>query len=297
MTHAHVNDEQLSAHLDGEGHNGPPDDTPDGGLEAQIASCDACRRRLAALSDARALVRRPVVAVPPSVRAQAVESAIAEVLGPETGVGSTSELAAHRARRSAWPPRALVGAAAAVAVLVVAIGISRTVSHSSSPTASSASAPVTRHRAATSGAPQKALLSPTASIPDLGSVSSPQNLRSRLAPVLASGNDVLGTQGKAATQGSPGISSATPSSTSFEAAGTVPAQFNSCVAAAQRVPGTSGALELVAAVTYRHTPALVVVTSGTGDSSRAAPGSTGVSGPLAVVVARSDCRVLARTTP
>lgn len=286
MTHAHLNDEQLSAHLDGEWDDGPSDDTPEGGLEAQIAGCDTCRRRLAALSDARALVRRPVVAGPPSVKTQAVESAIAEALGPETGAASTSELAARRARRSGRPARALVGAAAAVAVLVVAIGISRAVSHSSSPAASSASAPVTRHQAATSGAPQKALRAPGAPVPDLGSVSSAQDLRSRLAPVLASGNDELGTQGKAATQGTPGISSAAPSSNSFATASTVPAQFNPCVAAAQRVPGTSGALELVATVTYRHTPALVVVTAGMGGS-----------GPLAVVVASSDCRVLARTTP
>jgi hypothetical protein len=60
-----------------------------------------------------------------------------------------------------------------------------------------------------------------------------------------------------------------------------------CVTAAQRAAGGTGALELVATATYGHTPALVVVVDRTDPSS---------PGRLAVAVAQSDCRVLARTT-
>ncbi|HXQ76325.1 MAG TPA: hypothetical protein VN791_07515 [Acidimicrobiales bacterium] len=296
MTHEHLTDEQLSAHLDGEPSepSEPSATGVDGSVDVRIADCETCRRRLAALSDARALVRRPVGAVPPSVRTTAVASAITEVLGPETGAGAISELAAHPSRRPGRSAPVLAGTAAA-AVLVVAVGVSLGLSHGSSPTASSASSPVTGHAPATrhatepEGVPQKAAAPGTTTVRDLGSVSSPQDLRSRLAPLVGTGAD-LGVQATVAGPAGQDNTAVAPSPGSFAAAGTVPAPLATCVAAAERASGTAGTLELVATATYDHTPALVVVTEVTGASSKA------VSAPLAVVVARSGCRVLARTT-
>ncbi len=288
MTHEHLNDEQLSAHLDGELDE--QSDAAGRTVDARISGCETCRRRLASLSGARALVRRPVGTVAPAVREGAVASAIAQVLGAAAGAGATSnppsDLAAHRARRPVRSTGVLVGAAAA-AVLVV-VGVSLGVSHGSSPTATSASSAGTRHAAAPEGVPQKAAVSGEASIPDLGSISSPQTLRTRLAPLVGTG-DQLGLQGNAASTTARDNTAGAPSPGSFATAGAVPAQFATCVAAARQVTGSAGTLDLVATATYGHTPALVVVTDLTSTSSKV------VSAPLAVVVARSGCRVLAST--
>jgi hypothetical protein len=69
----------------------------------------------------------------------------------------------------------------------------------------------------------------------------------------------------------------------------VPPSFGTCITAAQRATDPSDTVVLVATATYRKTPALVVVVQAVGTSSTSAP-------RIAVVVARSGCRVLTRTT-
>jgi hypothetical protein len=277
MTHAHLSDEQLSAHLDGERPDGPSPATPDGGIEADIAGCDVCRDRRAALADTRALLRRPVAPVAPSVRAAAVEAALATGLGTEAGPGSVSTLL-PRPKRPARATGVLVGVAAAAAVLVVAVGVSLGLSHTGSgPAASSAMA----HAPARAAAPEPTTTSP-GGLPDLGSVSA-TNLRSRIAPVVDSQNHVTGTSAGSSDAGVPGQENATAAPTSSSSSPAAPA---GCVASAQQAAGTAGYPELVATATYARMPAYVFVVPVGGASST-------TSEDEAVVVAESGCRVLA----
>lgn len=293
MTHEHLSDEQLSAHLDGEAPEVPSAASAQS-FEAEITACDACRERLTALSGVRDLLRLPVEPVSPSVRAAAVETALAEGLSDEQDRGSKATrtaVAPTRAIRPARPPRVLVGAAAAVAVLVVAVGVSLGLTHSNTPTASSA-ARASVHGSATSSGVRPTAASPSTGLAALGSVASPQTLSRRLAPLLArvkatsSSADsapAAANNSDAFAPGAPGVSSA-----GAARAGTVPASFSPCVAAARQASDPSGTVVLVATATYRQTPALVVVLQAVGPSSS--------QGRIAVVVGRSGCHVLARTT-
>ncbi len=310
MTHAHLTDEQLSAHLDGEPDDGAaPASEPVDDVEAQIATCGVCRERLAALSAARTLVRLPVVPVPPSVRAAAVEAAISEAFAPDD-VAATAPTVAVLTPRRVRQSRVLVGTAAAAVVVVAAIAVPLGLSHGSSPSAQSAAvATTTPHssdqRAATpSAAPSAAdhgVTSTTAAgIRNLGTVTSAGELRSRLTPVVASLGSGKGASSDAfSAAGAPSTTEAAASS-GFALNGTVPAAYARCVTVARGAAGVAATLTLVATVTYAHTSALVVVVHPTAGSSTAGPPTTGSStagsGSLAVVVARSGCRVLARTT-
>ncbi len=122
----HLSDEQLSAQLDGELHPARPGE-PDAGAGAHLAACASCRRRRAALADARALVGTPVVPVTPSVKAAAVAAALAGGLPEERIAGRPPAVTVLASRRPA--PRLLVGAAAAVALLVVGVGVSLGLTH------------------------------------------------------------------------------------------------------------------------------------------------------------------------
>jgi hypothetical protein len=297
MTHRHLNDEQLSAHLDGErpeGLSGAPEDA----LETEIAACDPCRLRLAQLAEARALVRTPVVPVAPSMRAAAVEAAIADGLGDGAGSGPGPDVVTLASRRPRG--RLLSGAAAAVAVLAVVAAVSVAVAHggpSSTPSAASAvRRGVAGHGAAKSSAqtPSASSTSSTATaVASLGSVSSPEVLRQRLAPDLAAAanqqDSISGTTATGATENQAQKNvSAVPSS---GYADSKPAQGTaiSCAATALRAAGADDTLVLVATATYRDTAALVVVAQGAKTSSTASQGR------VAIVVAQSGCRVLART--
>jgi hypothetical protein len=287
MTHEHLNDEQLSAHLDGELHgDSSPATTPDDTAASGIDGCEACQARLAALAGARALVRRPVVPVAPSVRAAAVEAALIAGLGAgdpgiaDRGTGSVSTLA-PRSTRPARFTGVLVGVAASVAVLVVVVGVSLGQSHSGpSSTASSALA----HAPARAEAPEPTTTSP-GGVPDLGSVTS-TSLRSRLAPLLGAEGRVSGTSGTSFAPGTPSenATAAVPSAT-----GASPVAPSACVSAAHQVAGAAAPPELLATATYAHTPAFVFVVP-----VGASP--TGTTGDEAVVVSQSGCRVLAHTT-
>ena len=294
MTHEHLSDEQLSAHLDGEWPEASSSASASASaesLEAEIAACEACRRRLTELSEVRDLLRLPVEPVPPSVRAAAVQTAVSE--GLADGISRRAAVTGAsppppRMIRPVRPQRVLVGAAAAVAVLVVAVGVSLGLAHSSTPTASSAArAPV--HEPTTSGSLKPTAATPSTGLASLGSVASPQALGRRLAPLLAgakatSGSAASATEGTGNSDnfatGSPGVHSA--------GAATVPAALSPCVAAAQRASDVSGTVILEATATYRQTPALVVVLQAVGTSSSPER--------IAVVVAQSGCRVLVRTS-
>ena len=314
MTHQHLSDEQLSAYLDGEpGDDASPGPSSTRALDVEIAGCDRCRHPLAALTGARDLVRQPVSPVSPTVRSSAVESAIAEVLGPETGarVGVGTGAGAGTVRPLRRPFRlspALLGAAAALLLVVVGVSLGLSHVHKGGSVASSAS------RSLTHPAPERSAAVPSAAsavaVPDLGSIGSSSALRSRVSASLALPTDqeaVVGHGDGFASQpvptsaGAPATSDNAKAGTS-KSAGTavpVPAALQTCVSAAERAAGPTAILQWVATATYVHTPALVVVLHTPGPSSTTSlsvtPGPSTVSTTV-VVVARPGCRVLARTT-
>jgi len=311
MTHEHLSDEQLSAHLDGEMGDGAPAAVPgqaatqaavhdaavsDSEVGDEIAGCPTCRERLVALSRAQALVRLPVDPVLPSIRAAAVASALAEASESESVSVSPPTDLSYRAIGERRSPHIWTGAAAAAAILLVVVGVSLGLSHSrSAPSASSASAPATTSPSASSThsarlrAPTPFGVAKKGGVTDLGSLPSVTALKAGVARALGSeksADQSVSGSGAKATGKPSNSATAAPSSSALT---TVPSMFSSCVMAAQSDAGGTGLLELVATATYARTPALVVVVDVTQSSSTA-------PGPVAVVVARSGCRVLARTT-
>jgi hypothetical protein len=303
MTHEHLNDEQLSAHLDGVPYGPPPDTAASGEtLESEIAGCDRCRHRLAVLAQARALVGLPVVAVSPSVRAAAVAAALADAPADRPGPDSTAPTTL-RSSSSPRPTGALIGAAAAAAVLIVGVGLALGLSHGRSPTTTSAAVAAGSHSTPTVREPQKSVTTGTGGLADLGSVGSPASLRSRVTALLASKS---GDQEALPVASSSPAGSGVPGNSSDEAgtAQTPAAATAACAAAAEQSGSqpsagqpsgaptsttTAGSFTVVATVTYRGTPALVAV-QGSGSSSGAA------TPRVVVVLARTGCRVVARTT-
>ncbi|HEY7946122.1 MAG TPA: hypothetical protein VID75_00525 [Acidimicrobiales bacterium] len=304
MSHDHLSDEQLSAVIDS-GADGEPAAAD---VLGSISSCARCRQRLAALEQARALVRAPVTAVSPAVKAAAVRAALSGAGSPETAGSETARtetagtdtpwtdtaavVPMASARRAPRRSRVPVGAAAAIVALGLAVGIPAALSHGgSSPTNAAAKAVTGRHRASAPSAPETTEGTPTASsttgsaaVTELGPIGSPAALRSRLAAVL---------KVKSAT-GQFGSSAVSPQSDSLAAPAAqgagLPAPSAACVAKARTAAGASGPPTLVAGLTYAGTPALAVVFS-----VPPATGST-TTRHIALVVALSDCRTLARTT-
>ena len=167
------------------------------------------------------------------------------------------------------------------------VGTALVLSHGRSGTATSATA--SHGPTTTGGNREPAALAPTAA-PALGSVSSLGALRARLTPLLHSENASAAATGAAPlTAGRQSATSASPSG-GLKTAVSVPAELATCVAAAQRATSTADTVALVATVTYGRTPAVVVVVQVTGTPSTPEPPS------LAVVMARSGCRVLARAS-
>jgi serine/threonine-protein kinase len=305
MTHEHLSDEQLSAHLDGEAYEaGSAIAASEETVENQIAGCDRCRHRLGALAEASALVRVPVASVSPSVRAAAVEAALTEAAEGGPGVASTAGLTTLRSSSPPRPTGVLVGAAAAVVVLIVGVGLALGLSHKGSPASTSAVAAAGSHARGTPEEPRVPATLAPAGLADLGSVGTPASLRSRVTALLASKSSdqesVPMGSGSPSTMGAPSSSSAgigtTPSASSATNGAASMPTFGTegCVAAAQKSvdqnPGLSpsaGPFTVVATVTYRGTPALVLV-----QRSTTAPLASG----HAVVVTRTGCRVLASTT-
>jgi hypothetical protein len=112
----HLDDEQLSALLDGE-----PGD------RAHVADCPACAARLSALTSARDAVAAAVV---PPLSAAVLEGLIAAAVDAAPA-GDPAIVPLTRRRRLRTPPPAwLVGAAAALLALVGVAGVLRSVSGS-----------------------------------------------------------------------------------------------------------------------------------------------------------------------
>lgn len=285
MTHPHLSDEQLSAHLDGEAG-----DERAAGLH--LASCPDCARRRAVLDRASALVRTPVGPVPPGAAVSAVRAAVAEVAEARSpGVAS--------AQRGSWwtrRPRVLAGVAAVIAAAAVAVPVSLSGGHGTQQVSSAAKAAPSAHAAkpssnstgasapTSSREPTQTLQQPAgtagASPADLGTLSSVVALRSRLTTALSgNGSAAFATAGRTAEDAPE--ASAAPAASAAASAGS-----EACEPAALRVAGTTHAVELVAVATYEGVPALVVVV-------RPSPRTSGaVLAPVAVVVARSGCRLL-----
>ena len=301
MSHEHLSDEQLSALLDGRASDEPSSTGPG---HASFSSCARCRERLAALEGARDLVRTPVTAPSASARAAAVRAALSDVSSPDVTRGETASVtSAASVRGPVHRSRLPLGAAAAVVALALAAGIPIALSHRGS-TQTSSAAHETGRRPTTTPAPSAPVPSAagaTTTVPDLGSIGSVRALRSNLAHVLPPRGSaaVYGNSSNLSTQ-----SDSARSGISLPATSGIPAPFASCVDSARQKAGPELPLAFVATATYDGTPALVVVlevppsTSGsspaTGSSS--GTGSRPATQHLALVVARSGCGVLARTT-
>lgn len=229
------------------------------------------------------------------MRAAAVEAALSEAFGPGNVAGSVPTVAVLTSRRPARQSRVLVGAAAAVAVLVAAVAVPLGLSHGgpvSAPSAIATTVPrsSTQHAATPSLSPPAALGTAAGTIRNLGPVTSAGELRTRLAPEFASlGPSKGASSGTVTDKGAP-LTTGVAGPSNYTLNSSVPPAYAHCVTVAEGAGGAGHTLELVATATYDHTPALVVVVHATGASS------TPASSNLAVVVARTGCRVLARTT-
>lgn len=111
MNEPHLDDELLSASLDGEA---------DRDAEAHLTACTSCRTRLDALD----VARRAVATAPPGPRTEVVERSLAAAREAWTADRSPATVVPlrqqeHASRRR--PPSWALGVAAAVAALVVAV--------------------------------------------------------------------------------------------------------------------------------------------------------------------------------
>jgi hypothetical protein len=118
-------------------------------------------------------------------------------------------------------------------------------------------------------------------------VASPTVLKARLLPVLTGKYGTATGSPNQDDQSAQGGSA--PSATTSNGAA-VPAAESACVAVAEQVVGDFGPPTLVATVTYRGIPALVVVSPTAGSDTVSATGQN------VVVITASSCRVLIRTT-
>lgn len=184
----HLDDEQLSAALDGEG------------VPEHLEACSVCRTRRASLEAARRAVGSPVPTLAPDVIDAAIASAVASADGPvESPTATTSSIdgrrrvpSGPRRRRLAAPPPAwLVGAAAAIAVLAGLAVVVRSTrgEESGSPvsqsandlTSADASVEAAAADAASGAGGAVAATDPELVTADLGDQTDPATLTTRLA--------------------------------------------------------------------------------------------------------------------
>jgi anti-sigma factor RsiW len=170
MTPQHLDDDALSATLDGEA-------TPD--EQAHVDACPACRARAAELRAAANLIGAPLAVVDPGARDAAIAAALVAAPTPLAG------------RRRARPPGWLVGAAAAVVALGILVPLVNRTSRSNdgADTAASGSAlsKSTESRAAQDSAASGAaspMLAPAPAGADLGAIAGDDELRDRVLDAL-----------------------------------------------------------------------------------------------------------------
>src|SRR5579872_44108 len=305
MTDMHLSDEELSSRIDDVGDRLAAD--------AHLRHCDACRRRLTELGDARQLLRRPVPAVSADERAAMVAAVVDEALAERANRQSLGGDAAGvpvpatplRVRRS--PSPRVVGGVAAALIVAALIAVPVAISSTSNTTGSSrASGARSTHNPEDHGGLSAAANAPAR---DLGAIGSTQQLRSALASYAvngAAGSAAAGSNGAVPGQAGPqSVGTAASRSGAFAPTAAPPATgaarsatsdaVAGCLPPAEQEAKTSRgttanpSLSFTATAVYRDTPALVFVFG-------PASGQGGASRPLAVVTALSGCRVLAQTT-
>ena len=232
MTPEHLDDDALSATLDGEA-------TPD--EHAHVEACAACRARVDELRAAANAIGTPLAAVEVARRDEAIAAALLALPTP---------LAARRRRQ---PPGWVLGAAAAVVALGILVPLVNRSSGSSRDDS-------TTSAAADSGARSKAFQAPEAqdssgaagasplfatdSAADLGPIISDDELRDRVLQALRT------------------PAPAVPTSTTAATASTV---ADPCIAELTGKDATLGALRLDARATIDGTPGRVLVFDAGGD--------------------------------
>lgn len=289
MTPPHLDDDDLSAHLDG---------VP---AHPHLASCEACGRRLAGLTVARdAVAAATVVPLSDSLVDQMVVRALADgdpvAVGPEAGAEDTAATSnvvpadhAGLRRRRTPPPAWVITAAAAIAALAGVAGLLR----AAGPDNSSATLADGRANLETSGggtaddnfsgaATPSGALDPEVVRADLGDQDDPEALAALLAgrhePALRD-HDIAAAQ----SRDSAGPSANPPSSTTTTRLG---AERARCRAAAERIgAGRLGRLRSTSVARWKSISAEVLVFDLTEPSG-------GVS-RQAMVLSRSGCGLLA----
>ena len=302
MTHEHLNDEQLSAHLDGEPADGrAAAGVPETALEAEIDACPSCRDRLAALAAARA--PRPPPGDPGPAIAPGRGGGGGRGRRPRTdqdGRSADRTVPPLGKRRGPGSTGLVVGAAAAAVLVAVVVARRRQPTPAPRRRRRPPSALSDRH-SARSRAPAPTARHPgrqsASAVPDLGSINvSPGRppLRDSMPTARHQRRQRPGQERARTPAGTSATSSASPAgrpAVGHHRAGRAPP-------ACRRRPArrrSAATPTLVATATYDHVPALVVavVAAGVVDVVDAASPS---SARLVVVVARTGCRVLARTT-
>jgi hypothetical protein len=279
MNTNHLDDEALSAAIDGEA---------EAGALVHLATCAACRRRLEALRAAASAVSTPPPRPSPLEVDRAIAAALDAALEPAAGSPDSSGGGRRRAAIVAlFPRRPAIAALAAAAVIVLAAGItgalrwngsssrsneSVSLAHPGAPKSfSSAGAPVgAGPGAAASGVPVLAG-------PDLGAQSDPAVVAGLVRARITSGPYQPGAavNGPRANAGGTGPSP--------QASPVAPTDLTCAPEAAQAVGvAATSPLRLVAGLQWRGQAAVVFVFD--------RPGSAG--GLAGVIVRRSDCAAL-----
>jgi len=180
MTELHLSDERLSAYLD-EVDDVVPPGAPE--LQPHLARCARCSDRLVALRSASRMVGAPVPPVAPELKAHAVAAALRAARDDEGDLRRERDTKTVREIRRYRRPRVLVGAAAAVLALGVAVPLALLGRSPSTPIAASHSPTSSQSRASAGSALAPGVssgASTPAVVPDLGRVSSVAQVLSRL---------------------------------------------------------------------------------------------------------------------
>ncbi|MBW3555531.1 MAG: hypothetical protein KY454_01195 [Actinobacteria bacterium] len=186
MNQPHLDDEQLSAELDGY-------DLDEAG-RSHLDACEACAGRLGELATASRLVATPVAALDPArvdaLMARAVAAGLPEPgrPAPVTDLQNQRDVRARSGRRVRPPGAWIAGAAAALALLAGLAGLTQTVSgRGDRPTALGAQEDdATPAAEAAAGSTSPFSLDPAVVTADLGDQQDPALLVAALSAVVAS---------------------------------------------------------------------------------------------------------------
>ena len=281
MNTNHLDDEALSAAIDGEA---------EAGVLVHLATCAACSSRLGALRAAASAVSTPPPRPSPVEVDQAIAAALDAALEPAAGSPDPSGGRRRPAPIVAlFQQRPAIAALAAAAVIVLAAGItgalrwngpssrsnqSVSLAHPGTPKSLSPAGAPLASGAGAAGAESGA---PTLAGPDLGAQSDPAVVAGLVRARISAGLDQPGAaaNGQMANAGGAGPSS--------QASALPPADLACAPEGAQAVGvAATSPLRLVAGLQWRGQPAVVFVFDRPGTTGRLA----------GVIVRRSDCTAL-----